>query len=99
MGKAEIEAFLTHLATARNVAASTQNLALSSIQFLYREVLELPLPWLSDVVRAKKPARLTTMLNRQEAREWLGHSDVSTAMIDTHVLNKGGRGVTSPLDA
>ena len=32
-------------------------------------------------------------------QELLGHSDVATTMIYTHVLNKGGKGVTSPLDA
>lgn len=43
MGETEIEAFLTSLAVERNVSASTQNLALSAILFLYREVLETPL--------------------------------------------------------
>jgi integrase len=46
MGAAEVEAFLTSLAVDRDVAAATQNLALSAILFLYREVLEMPLPWL-----------------------------------------------------
>jgi site-specific recombinase XerD len=32
-------------------------------------------------------------------QELLGHESVETTMIYTHVLNKGGRGVTSPLDA
>ena len=32
-------------------------------------------------------------------QELLGHADVATTMIYTHVLNKGGRGILSPLDA
>ena len=68
MGKAEVEAFLTGLAVERNVAASTQNLALSAILFLYREVLGTPLPWLEEVTRAKKPARLPTVLTRDEVQ-------------------------------
>ena len=66
MGKIEAEAFLTSLAVKRNVSAATQNQALSAILFLYREILEAELPWLDDVVRAKKPARLPTVLTRQE---------------------------------
>lgn len=68
MGKPEIEAFLSHLATHRNVAASTQNLALSAILFLYRHVLEIELPWLDDVVRAKRPARMPVVLTKREVQ-------------------------------
>lgn len=71
MGKAEVEAFLTSLAVERNVTASTQSQALSSLLFLYREVLGLDLPWLSEVTRAKKPARLPTVLTQEEARSLL----------------------------
>ena len=64
--RAEIESFLTHLAVERCVAASTQNQALSAILFL---VLELDLPWLADVVRAKRPQRLPVVLTRHEAQQ------------------------------
>ncbi len=52
LGAAEVESFLTNLAVELNVAAATQNQALSAILFLYRKVLELPLPWLDGIVRA-----------------------------------------------
>lgn len=55
MGATEIEAFLSALATDRNVSASTQNLALSALLFLYKEVLEIDLPWLDNITRTKKP--------------------------------------------
>ncbi len=65
MDAPEIQAFLTHLATQRNVAASTQNQALSAILFLYREVLhkEIEPVLLSS---AKRPERLPTVLTREE---------------------------------
>ena len=68
LGKPEVEAFLTHLAVVGNVAASTQNQAFSAIVFLYRNVLEVELPWLDDVERAKKPRRLPVVLTRTEVR-------------------------------
>jgi hypothetical protein len=58
MGAAEVEAFLTHLAVDRRVAAATQNQALSALLFLTREVLGVALPWLDKLVRAKTPLRL-----------------------------------------
>ena len=62
----EIERFLSNLAMNRNVAASTQNQALSAILFLYRDVLEVELPWLTNVTRAKKPTRLPVVLTPVE---------------------------------
>lgn len=81
MGKAEVEVFLTSLAVERNVAAATQNLALSAILFLYREVLAVPLPWLDDVTRAKKPARLPTVLTRHEVQAVPEHTDGTAGLM------------------
>jgi integron integrase len=68
MGAAEVAAFLTSLAVQGKVAASTQNQALSALLFLYREVLGIELPWLDDVVRAKRPLHLPVVLTRDEVR-------------------------------
>ena len=65
MGAAEVEAFLTHLAVKENVAASTQNQALSALLFLYREVLHQDLGPV-DALRAKRPKRLPTVLTKEE---------------------------------
>jgi integrase len=73
MGAAELTAFLSDLATRRNVAASTQNQALNAILFLYRDVLKIILPWLDDVQRAKKPQRLPVVLTRQEIKALFAH--------------------------
>jgi integron integrase len=70
MGAPEIEAFLTHLAVNQEVAASTQNQALSALLFLYQKVLEIDLPRL-DAVRAKRPARLPVVMSRPEVRQVL----------------------------
>ena len=68
MGAPEITRFLSSLAVDGKVAASTQNQALSALLFMYREVLELDLPWLDGVVRAKRPQRLPVVLARDEVR-------------------------------
>ena len=65
MGEAEVNAFLTHLAVERNVAASTQNQAMCALLFLYNAVLNRPLNEL-QVVRANRPKRLPSVMTREE---------------------------------
>ncbi len=66
LGECEIQQFLTHLALQCRVSASTQNQALSAILFLYKKVLDVDLPWMSDIVRAKRPKRVPVVMTRAE---------------------------------
>ena len=68
MGADEVNAFLTHLAAEEKVSSTTQNQALSAILFLYRNVLDQPLPWLTDVVRAQRTARVPTVRYSRRTR-------------------------------
>lgn len=74
MGAPEVEAFLSHLATQREVAAGTQNQAMHAILFLYKEVLGIDLPWLDGVTRAKPSKRLPTVLIQAETQALLTHA-------------------------
>ena len=71
LGEAEVTAFLNHLAAERQVAAATQNQALSAILFLYREVLGRELPWLDGMHRPSRPPRLPVVLTRAEVERLL----------------------------
>jgi integron integrase len=75
MGKLEVEAFLSHLASVGKVSASTQNQALAALLFLYREVLEIALPWLNDVTRAKVSQHVPCVLSVAEVRDLLAYMD------------------------
>lgn len=73
MAEAEVTQFLTHLARVGNVAASTQNQALSALLFLYKEVLKVEIGWLDNVERAKKPAKLPVVLTADEVQRIFTH--------------------------
>lgn len=72
LGPQDVEGFLSSLAVKGRVTASTQNQALSALLFLYREVLELDLPWLDGLVRAPRSRRLPVVLTRAEVGALLG---------------------------
>jgi len=73
MEEEEVAQFLTHLARDLNVAASTQNQALSALLFLYKEVLKQEIGWLEKVERVRRPAKLPVVLTRSEVKEIFAH--------------------------
>src|SRR5205823_4512485 len=72
VGADELNAFLSHLAVEGRVSASTQAQALNALVFLYRHVLDDPLPWIDDIVRARRTRKLPVVLAREEVRSLLG---------------------------
>jgi integron integrase len=68
-----VRAYLSHLATDRHVAPATQAQALSAILFLYKRVLNVDLPWIDNVVRAHRPKRLPTVLDKAETHRVIAH--------------------------
>lgn len=91
MGAAEVEAFLSDLAVRRDVSASTQNQALAALLFLYKQVLKHDLPWLGEVVRAKKPSRLPVVLSIQEVQQVLGHLEGEVGLVTRLLYGAGLR--------
>ena len=91
MAAPEVEAFLSHLATEKNVSASTQSQALSALLFLYREVLGIELPWLENLTRAKKPQRLPVVLTVAEVKAVLVRLDGRNALMANLLYGAGLR--------
>ena len=91
MGAAEVEAFLSDLAVRRDVAASTQNQALSAILFLYKQVLRIELPWMDGVIRARRPQRLPVVLTREEVASVLAQLDGTLWLVANLLYGSGMR--------
>jgi site-specific recombinase XerD len=96
MGPDEANAFLSHLAGREHVAASTQNQALSALLFLYRHILESPLPWLDDMERAKRPARLPTVLTVREVQAVLAQMQGTRRLMAALLYGAGLRLLEMP---
>lgn len=91
MSAHEVERFLTHLAVDRQVSSSTQNQALAALLFLYRDVLEIDLPWLANVVRARMPVRIPVVLPRAEVQRLLAQLDGQFHLIAQLLYGSGLR--------
>ena len=91
MGAAEVEAFLSALAVERNVSASTQNQALHAILFLYRDVLQINLPWLDGITKAKQSRRLPSVLTTSEMTAMLSHCSGTNGLIIRLLYGTGMR--------
>jgi integron integrase len=88
-GQLKLRLFLTHLAVGAKVSASTQNQALQALLFLYRQVLDIELPWLENVTRASQPKRLPVVLTVAEVRAVLAQLD-GTCWLIASLLYGGG---------
>jgi len=91
LGEPEVTAFLTHLAVAEGVSASTQNQALSALVFLYHVVLGRPLESLAEVVRARRPQRLPVVLDRAETMALLSHVEGPSHLVALLLYGAGLR--------
>jgi site-specific recombinase XerD len=91
LGPAEMTAFLSALATRDRVASSTQNQALAALLFLYRAVLGRDVPWLREIVRAKMPARLPTVLSGDEVVRVLQSLDGDRRLVAMLLYGAGVR--------
>ena len=91
MGEGEIAQFLSNLATAGHVSASTQNQALNALLFLYRKVLHQDILYVDGVVRAKRPRKLPVVLNQEEVRELLRYLEGVPWLMATMLYGAGLR--------
>jgi integron integrase len=91
LGRAEVESFLTDLAVTQNVASSTQNQALNALAFLYKTVLDQPLDFPLDAVRARRPKRLPTVLTKSEAARVLSAMSGPTQLMAKLLYGSGLR--------
>ena len=76
MGKTEIDAFLSYLATDRKASASTQRQALNAIIFLYKHVLDMPVSGDIEPVRAKKNIRPPVVMSKNEVQRVFAQEDM-----------------------
>ncbi|MFT5450492.1 MAG: integron integrase [Gammaproteobacteria bacterium] len=91
MGRDEVRAFVTHLAAHGQVAASTQNQALSAIPFFYRNALEADTGWIDGIVRGKERVRIPVVLASDKVMRILAHMREREGLIASLLYGSGLR--------
>ncbi|GAB2544917.1 integron integrase [Simplicispira piscis] len=91
MGAADVQAFLTMLASERHVSSSTHNQALSALLFLYRDVLNTELPWMQDIQRPQQPKRIPSVLTQAEVGALLAQMQGTEALLARLLYGTGMR--------
>ena len=91
LGAPEVQAFLSHLAVDRGVSPSTQNQAKAALLFMYRKVLGTDLPWLTEIVQAKRQPRLPVVLSPGEVRTLFDQMEGSMALVAQLLYGTGMR--------
>jgi integrase len=91
MGAGEIRQFLSYLAVEGRVAASTQNVALCALLFLYRDVPRVELPYVEGIERAKRPARLPVVFTRREVEKVLARLSGTCGLVTGMLYGSGLR--------
>jgi integron integrase len=91
LGKPEVEAFLTMLATERKVAVSTHRQALSALLFLYKEVLGQELPWMQEIGRPVSSKRIPSVLTVPEVERLLGFIEGQAGLLARLLYGTGMR--------
>lgn len=81
LAEEEIRQFISHLAVVQRISASTQTVALSSVLFLYRDVLKQRLPYIDGIERAKPAHKLPVVFTRTEVQSVLAHMSGTSSLI------------------
>ena len=87
----EIVEYLTHLAVKRKVSPSIQNQALSALLFLYKQVLQVDLPWLENIKRAKRKKYIPVVFTPDEVKRVLAQFDGTRWLIFSLLYGAGLR--------
>ncbi len=91
MGAAEIRNYINYLVIKKNVSASTQNLALQSILFLYKEILKTDIGWIKDIKKSSKPKHLPVVYSPPEIEQIFSHLEGVHSLICRMLYGSGLR--------